>query len=102
MGPFNDIWKYHIEEARPAGLKIDYLDVYPMSLQRGDSHLSPPNDCLHFCYQGVTEEWQQVSQECFVGHVVLLAKMRSEQFLWQEILRESLNGDYDIGNPTYL
>jgi hypothetical protein len=61
MEPFNDIWKDRIEEARSAGLKIDYLDVYPMSLQRGDSHLLPPNDCLHFCYQGVIEEWQQVS-----------------------------------------
>ena len=61
MEPFNDIWKRRIEEARSTGLEIAYLDVWPMSLQRGDSHLLPPNDCLHFCYQGVVEEWQQVS-----------------------------------------
>ncbi|GHJ85022.1 hypothetical protein NliqN6_1424 [Naganishia liquefaciens] len=82
MEPFNDIWKRRIEEARSTGLEIAYLDVWPMSLQRGDSHLLPPNDCLHFCYQGVVEEWQQ--------------------FLWQEIVRESVNEDYEIGSPIYL
>lgn len=61
MEPFNDIWKTRIAEVD--SLEIAYLDVYPMSLQRGDSHLLPPNDCLHFCYQGAVEEWQQVSQE---------------------------------------
>jgi hypothetical protein len=94
MEPFNNIWKYHIAEARSAGLMINYLDVYPMSLQRGDSHLLPPNDCLHFCYQGVIEEWQQVSPtvhcidlwSCLlkcVRRTVPLARNRTRELEWR-------------------
>lgn len=103
MEPFNDIWTSRIDKARSTGLRIAYLDVYPMSLQRGDSHLLPPNDCLHFCYQGVIEEWQQVRQEP-AGRAGLFSSLRCvfRQFLWQEIVRESANDDYDIGSPIYL
>lgn len=62
MEPFNNAWKTRIDKAtKENALDMSYLDVWPMSLQRGDSHLLPPTDCLHFCYQGVVEEWQQVS-----------------------------------------
>jgi len=44
---------------------MQYLDIWPMSVQRPDSHLLPPNDCLHYCYGlgGVIEEWQKVGLE---------------------------------------
>lgn len=44
---------------------MQYLDIWPMSVQRPDSHLLPPNDCLHYCYGlgGVIEEWQKVGQD---------------------------------------
>lgn len=47
-----------------------------MSLQRPDSHLLPPTDCLHFCYQGVIEEWNRL--------------------LWHLVVSQSKNGgDYE-------
>jgi hypothetical protein len=41
---------------------MQYLDIWPMSVQRPDSHLLPPGDCLHYCHGlgGVVEEWQKV------------------------------------------
>lgn len=44
----------------PPGKRIQYLDIWPLAVQRPDAHLLPPNDCLHFCYQGVMEEWTKM------------------------------------------
>lgn len=61
MQPFNNAWKTRIDKAvKENALGMSYLDVWPLSLQRGDSHLLPPTECLHFCTKGVVEEWQQV------------------------------------------
>lgn len=63
----NSRWKKRLG-GEPGGLGKDpttgmrYFDIWPMSVQRPDAHLMPPNDCLHWCYGvgGVVEEWQKV------------------------------------------
>jgi hypothetical protein len=65
----NQRWKRRLGAA-PGGPGKDvvtgmqYLDIWPMSVQRPDAHLLPPNDCLHYCYGvgGVMEEWQKVGR----------------------------------------
>lgn len=57
MEPYNAAWLARIRSpTREDALDMSYLDVWQLSLQRGDSHLLPPTDCLHWCYQGVVEE----------------------------------------------
>ncbi|KAI5453019.1 hypothetical protein NCC49_006550 [Naganishia albida] len=57
MEPYNAAWLARIRSpTREDALDMSYLDVWQLSLQRGDSHLLPPTECLYWCYQGVVEE----------------------------------------------
>jgi hypothetical protein len=54
---YNAIWNYEI--ARLKDDRFVYLDVFPMSRDRADSHSTTihNNDCLHFCLPGVVDFW---------------------------------------------
>lgn len=68
MRPYNTAWKSCIAAAtQQSALDVSYFDVWDLSVQRGDAHLLPPTDCLHFCYQSAVEEWQQVCMGAFKG-----------------------------------
>ncbi|KAL1746918.1 hypothetical protein HDZ31DRAFT_61741 [Schizophyllum fasciatum] len=59
----NGMWKAAIEKAQQArlgtgeGPRWFYLDIYGLSLQRGDAHSNPDNDCLHWCGRAVPVQW---------------------------------------------
>ncbi|CAI5479421.1 unnamed protein product [Closterium sp. Yama58-4] len=37
-----------------------FMDVDPMTRLRGDGHMLPPNDCLHYCLPGPLDVWTQL------------------------------------------
>ena len=54
---YNAIWKYEILRLRDP--RFVFLDVFPMSEERSDSHsLSRSgSDCFHYCLPGVVDYW---------------------------------------------
>ncbi|CAI5947147.1 unnamed protein product [Closterium sp. NIES-65] len=37
-----------------------FMDVDPMTSLRGDGHMMPPSDCLHYCLPGPLDVWTQL------------------------------------------
>lgn len=91
---------------RDVATGMQYLDIWPMSVQRPDSHLLPPNDCLHYCYGlgGVVEEWQKVSRRegSRLRQYSTLIDVFRLQFLWHNVASQSRNSDYHVDRPAYL
>ena len=54
---YNAIWKYEISRLNDP--RFVFLDVFPMSEQRADSHSLSKfgNDCFHYCLPGVVDYW---------------------------------------------
>jgi hypothetical protein len=84
-----------------------YVNVWDMSLKRPEAHLGPPKDCVRWCKVGVMNYWQEVRvglgdppEECGLGGVLVLFPGRlsipASQLLWNMIVQESSNDDYDV------
>lgn len=70
------------------------VDIWNMSIKRPEAHLNPPDDCLHFCYTGITDYWQKVSFSFSVG---LSANLERCQLIWKPV---AVALAYDYGGVT--
>jgi hypothetical protein len=97
-----------IVTGKAANPVIRYMNVWDMSMKRPEAHLKPPKDCLHWCMVGVMNYWQEVSEEKSDragGSLPRRIKLMngtpfwvpsSLQLLWNMIVEESKNTDYDV------
>ena len=89
-----------ITAGKAANPVLRYMNVWDMSMKRPEAHLKPPKDCLHWCMVGVMNYWQEASPN---GFSYSMARHRTNQFayltrqlLWNMIVEESKNDDYDV------
>ena len=57
---YNAIWKYEITRLKDP--RIVFLNVFPISEERADSHSLSKyrNDCLHYCLPGIIDYWNML------------------------------------------